>query len=401
VFLPFVGLRYAADRFAPADVTAPPYDVLSAEDRAALVARDGHNAVLIDLPAEEDGPDRYVEAGRRLHSWVASGTLVADPRPAFTAYRMTTTDDLGQPVATLGVIGALRLSRPDDGEILPHEHTTKKAKSDRLDLLRGTHANLSAIWALSLADGLTALLGVDGTEPDQAWDDEDGTHHEVWRIDDDERVSAIAEAVGSQPVVIADGHHRYETSLAYRDEQAANGAEPGGAGSTMCYVVELTEEQLTVRPIHRLVSGAGEGDLAERLATHPGLTVAGSVTADEVADHTVLARMAEIGAMAVLAPDGSATLLAVDPSGFEGVDDLDSARLAAALEATGPAEVVYQHGVDRVQAAVAKGDAEWGVLIRPVTVAAIEANAHTGDRMPAKSTFFHPKPRTGIVFRLM
>ena len=381
-------------------MTAPPYDVLSDTDRAAQVAKDPHNAVLVDLPTVADGPDRYDDAGQRLRRWVTEGVLVADEVPTFTAYRMTTTDDHGRPAVTTGVLGAMELSRPDEGAILPHEHTTKKAKSDRLDLLRGTRANLSAIWGLSLAGGLTDLLGIDDLSPDQSWTDEDGTRHETWIIDDPSTLDAIAATVASEPVVIADGHHRYETSLAYRDERRAADGTGGEADATLCYVVELSEQQLNVRPIHRLVSGLGP-DLAAALAAHAGLSPAGHVAPDAVADGSVLDRMADLGAIAVVGPDGSATLLAVDPSAFPGVDDVDSARLAAALDATGPHEVVYQHGVDRVVAAVAAGEADGGVLIRPVTVAAIEANAHSGARMPPKSTFFHPKPRTGIVYRLL
>lgn len=400
-FHPFPALRYQPARFLPDDVTAPPYDVLSPADRAALVARDPHNAVLIDLPTEEDGPDRYAAAGARLEAWVAEGVLVADDGPRFTAYRMSTTDDLGRPVATLGVLGALTLSRPDEGQILPHEHTTKKAKSDRLDLLRGTRANLSAIWGLSLAGGLTDLLAVDGVPADQDWVDDDGVRHEVWTISDPARLTAIAEAVGGAPLVIADGHHRYETSLAYRDERRAVDGPGGPADATLCYVVELSEEQLTVRPIHRLVAGWAGDDLVTALAAHPGLAEAGTATADEVADGSVLARLDEVGAIAVVRPAGDAVLLAVDAAAFAGVDDLDSARLVAALDGVGPHDLTYQHGTDRVQQALAEGAAQWGVLIRPVTVSAIEANAHSGDRMPPKSTFFHPKPKTGIVYRRM
>ena len=398
-FSPFVGLRYDPARFAPADVTAPPYDVLSPADRTALVARNPHNAVLIDLPVEEDGPDRYDAAGARMHAWRAEGVLVEDPTPELTAYRMTTTDDLGRPVATLGVLGALHLSRPDEGEILPHEHTTPKAKSDRLDLLRGTRANLSAIWGLSLAKGLTALLPA-GEPPFQAWEDEDGTLHETWRITDASAIEAICGAIASTPLVIADGHHRYETSLAYRDERrAADGGDAGGAEATLCYVVELSDEQLTVRPIHRLVRGFAGTDLARLLAGLPGAAIVGSAEPDAVADGRVLLEMDRLDAIAVVGADGRAQLVHLDPAAHPDLDDLDSARLAASLTQLGDHELTYQHGTDRAQAAVVDGDADWAVLIRPVTVAAIEANAHTGDRMPPKSTFFHPKPRTGIVFR--
>ena len=397
-FLPFAALRYDPARFAPEDVTAPPYDVLSAADRTALVARNPHNAVLVDLPVPEDGDDRYAAAGDHLAAWQEEGVLVRDPAPTFTAYRMTTTDDLGRPVATLGVLGSLALSRPGEGEILPHEHTTPKAKSDRLDLLRGTRHNLSAIWGLSLAGGLSALIDVTG-EPDQAWSDEDGTLHETWVIDDAAAIAAISEAVAGSPVVIADGHHRYETSLAYRDERTEANGDAGDAASTLCYVVELSDEQLTVRPIHRLVHGLADVDLAEALASSPGGAAHGTVDADAVRDGRVLTAMDEAGAMAVVGRDGAARLVSIDAAAHPDLDDLDSARLAAALTGIGDHELTYQHGTDRAQAAVAADDADWAVLIRPVTVAAIEANAHTGDRMPPKSTFFFPKPRTGIVFR--
>lgn len=399
-FAAFRSLRYDPARFAPGDVTAPPYDVLSADDRAALVAKNPHNAVLIDLPTEDDGDDRYAEAGRRLQAWTDEGALVLDPAPELTAYRMTTTDDLGNPVATLGVLGALSLSRPGEGEILPHEHTTPKAKSDRLDLLRGTRANLSAIWGLSLAHGLSDLIDV-SAPPFQAWTDEDGTLHETWRITDAGQIAAITSAVGSQPLVIADGHHRYETSLAYRDERREADGNGGGADATLCYVVELSEEQLTVRPIHRLVAGFADLDLAEALAALPGSSQVGTATADEVADGRVLLQMRDLGAIAVVGKDGTATLVALDPASYPDVDDLDSARLVQALQTVGPHELTYQHGTDRAQAAVTSGAADWAVLIRPVTVAAIEDNAHSGDRMPPKSTFFYPKPRTGIVFRTL
>lgn len=397
-FRPFAALRYDPARFAAEDVTAPPYDVLSPADRTALVARNPHNAVLVDLPVPEDGDDRYAAAGDRLAAWQDEGVLIRDASPTFTAYRMTTTDDLGRPVATLGVLGALALSRPGEGEILPHEHTTPKAKSDRLDLLRGTRHNLSAIWGLSLAAGLSALVEVDGP-PEQAWTDEEGTLHETWVIHDPAAIDAISAAVGGAPVVIADGHHRYETSLAYRDERAEAEGDPGDAAATLCYVVELSDEQLTVRPIHRLVHGLADVDLAEALAATPGGAAHGTVAADAVADGRVLEAMDEAGAMAVVGPDGSARLVSIDAAAHPDLDDLDSARLAAALATIGEHELTYQHGTDRAQAAVAAGEADWAVLIRPVTVAAIEANAHTGDRMPPKSTFFFPKPRTGIVFR--
>lgn len=396
-FHPFPGIRYAPPH-ALADVTAPPYDVVDADDRARLVARSARNAVVFDLPQEADGDDRYVRAADTFAAWRADGTLVTDERPTFTVYRMTFTDDRGRPARTLGVIGALDLSRPGEGQILPHEETTKKAKTDRLDLLRATCANLSPVWVLSLTEGLTALLEAT-TEPDAAWTDDEGVGHAAWCIDDPDHLAAIAAAVGRTPVVVADGHHRYETSLAHRDERrAATGPDVAlGSDAFMTLVVELSEQELHVRPIHRLVDGLPAADLLTALA--PSFAALDTVSAEAVADGTVLAAMDEAGALALVHPDGSATLLRPRPEAFAGTPDLDSARVAAALADVPGASVRFQHGVDLVLKAVGGGEAAAGLLLRPATVAQIAANAHAGVRMPAKTTFFHPKPRTGVVFR--
>ncbi len=396
-FEPFAGVRYDTDQFSMADVTAPPYDVLSAADRAALCARSDHNVVCIDVPSDAGGVDRYTEAGARFDRWRAEGALITDPEPTFTLYRMSHTDDSGRPATTVGVIGALELSRPDDGEILPHEHTTPKARSDRLDLLRATRANLSPVWGLSLATDLSHLLTCDGP-PLEQWNDDDGVDHAVWKIRAADQLADISAAVGGAPMVIADGHHRYETCLAYRDERRASEGTGGPADATMCFVVELAPDQLTVRPIHRLLTGLPEGmDLRQRLADsglHPGT----DIEATAMTDGRWSQIMADEGALVLVEP-GRATLLHPDPAAFGDLADLDSARLARALEALPAHTVSYQHGAELVVEAVGNGEAQAGILVRPPEVAQIERNAHARRRMPAKTTFFHPKPKTGIVFR--
>ena len=391
-FTPFAGLRYAPGTDMDA-VTSPPYDVIDAQQRADLAAKSEANAVRFDLPDEADGPGRYDAAGKLLEDLQQRGVLITDDAPSFYVYRMLYEDELGRTRHTTGVLGALQLSRPGDGGILPHEHTTPKAKSDRLDLLRATRHNLSPIWGLSLANGLTRLCHVEGP-PDAASTDEDGVHHELWRVTDDDRTARISALVESTPIVIADGHHRFETSLAYRDERRALDGDGGAWDATLAFVVELTEDELAVRPIHRLLHGEPVGaDLVDALQGHFELDPTN-------ADLGLPDVMAATGALGLVLPTGDAWLLRPRAGAFPaGMADLDSSRLDAAVAALPGIELEYQHGTANVLRRVTAGEATAAVLLRPATVAQIEATAHGGDRMPPKTTFFWPKPRTGFVFR--
>jgi uncharacterized protein (DUF1015 family) len=390
-FQPFPGIRYDLTKVDLGAVISPPYDVIDDSQRAELAARDPHNAVRIDLPVDEDGRDRYEVARSLLAAWLADGTLVTDDRPGFTVYRMAYRDDAGVARHTTGVIGALELTPPGT-DILPHEHTTPKARSDRLDLLRSAKANTSAIWGLSLAKGLTDLLPT-GTAPTASVDDGEGTTHTVWVVDDPATCAAIADAVAAKPVVIADGHHRYETSLAYRGEREGADGSAGAATATLAYLVELVEDELTVRAIHRLISGL-PADFDLVAALDPWFEPVGAPPAGV----PLTTAMDDAGALCVVGPAGEA-LLRPRSEALADARDLDSARLDVGLDALPPHELRFQHGVDTVRAAVASGDAQYGVLLRPATVAQIEATAHGGERMPPKTTFFHPKLKTGLVFR--
>jgi uncharacterized protein (DUF1015 family) len=395
-FAPFRGVRFDPERTVAADVTAPPYDVIDEEQRAALIERCADNVVRVDLPSGEDGRDPYDVAPALLAAWQAEGTLIRDPAPAFYVYRLDFVDDAGIERSTTGVFGALTLERPGEGGILPHEHTTPKAKSDRLRMLQVCEANLSAVWGLVPASGLTTLLSIDRPALGDFVDD-DGVRHRFWVVDEPVTVDAISAAVSGAPMVIADGHHRYETSLAYRDERRqTDGSGPWDAA--LFWAVELSEEQLCVRPIHRLLAGLPDDiDLVAALA--PSFEV-GVLGPPDALDDRVVAQLVDEGALALVRPDET-LLLRPRPGAFAGLRDLDTVRLDAALAALPPHELTYQHGVGNVVRRVQKGDAQAGVLLRPASVPQILDIAHGGERMPPKTTFFHPKPRTGLVLRLL
>ena len=393
-FEPFPAVRYASDE-ALDSVAAPPYDVISRADVEALLALDPHNIVAIDVPDEADGPGRYDAAGQRLRDWIESGVLVVDPVPTFTLYRMQFVDEAGTARETVGVLGALEVVDEGAGGVLPHERTTPKAKTDRLDLTIATRANLSPVWGLSLATSLTGLLREPG-EPMGRCTDENGVVHIVERVADASRVTAISASVAAAPVVIADGHHRYAISRTYRDQQReATGRTDLDSELTLTYVGELVEEQLSVAAIHRLLHGATANEVLDATVDfferHPA-GVVGPAHAREVVER---------GALCLVHPDGTGTYLTPRPGAFDGVRDLDSARLEHALSVLADVEISYQHGVRNIIAALANGHAAAGVLLRPVSIAEIRRTADEGLLMPPKSTFFSPKLRTGPVIRLL
>ena len=390
-FEPFTGIRYDLDRSRLDAVAAPPYDVLSDRDLDELTARDEHNIVRIDVPREADGADRYAAAAARLRHWLAEGVLRRDPTPTFTLYRMAFTDEAGRHRETVGVVGGLEVVDEGAGGVLPHERTTPKAKTDRLDLTRTTEANLSPVWGLSLASGLSELLAEPGEAAGAVT--VDGVTHTVERVADPERIAAIGAAIGAEPVVIADGHHRYAISRTYRDEtRARTGRHDTAAELTMTYVGELVEEQLSIEAIHRLYTDVDADALRTRLAEFFDLDDAGAVTP------AITLEMVRRGSLCLVASDGSGTWLTPRDDRFPGIRDLDSMRLEHALDGFDHT-VSYQHGVSHVLDAVSSGAAAAGVLIRPVSIAEIRRTADEGLLMPPKSTFFTPKLRTGLVIR--
>ena len=385
-FEPFRAVRYAATHDL-AQVTAPPYDVLSDADVDELAARDPHNVVRVDVP--RGGDERYSEAAVTLNDWLATGDLVTDVEPTFTIYRRRFTDATGQERELSGVLGALEVVDEGSGEVLAHERTTPKASTDRLELTRATHSNLSPVWCLSAYPGLSALLDAPGEPVGTVT--VDGVEHVVERVSDPTRISEIRSAVASTPALIADGHHRYAVSRQYRDERRAEGGDPG-AELTLAFVGELVADQLSVEAIHRLYTGIDPDALADALSERFDIEPAVSDLTPEV-----LGRMNDDARLVLVRPGGWDWLVP-KPGAFDGLRALDGLWLEETL-ADSTAEVTYQHGLDQSVAAVRGGEATAAVLIRPVSVEEIRRTAEEGLLMPPKSTYFTPKLRTGLVIR--
>ncbi|MDR1077570.1 MAG: DUF1015 domain-containing protein [Propionibacteriaceae bacterium] len=387
-FEPFAALRYAPGCDLP-HVLAPPYDVLSPAEVDRLQAGHEHNITFIDVP--RGGADRYQRSAQLLRQWRDQGVLVTDPRPSLTIYRMAFTDATGTPRVISGVFGGLEVTDETAGGVLRHERTIPKDSTDRLDLTRATATNLSAVWGLSLASGLTEALA----EPGQALGEVvlDGVQHSVERVDQPDRIAHIAAIIGRDDVLIADGHHRYGVARVYRDQvRAASGRTDTAAELALTFVNELSQDQLSIEAIHRLYAGVDPVALRQRLAQSFDFAPAQRPTPAS------LAQMVELGRLILIWPDGRAEWLIARPGAFDQVRPLDGAWLERALDGLDHA-VSYQHGLEQTLGQVASGAHTAGVLIRPTSLTEIVRTAREGLLMPPKSTFFTPKLLTGWVIR--
>jgi len=426
-FAPFRGLRYDTTRVALEDVIAPPYDVVTPEERAELVGRSPYNSIRIELPTAEDrdsgsaetdgsepaqdpanehggprrredvAPDPYTAAARLFRQWIDSGILVRDLEPTLSVYRMSFTDDLGARQATTGVIGALEVDTTGK-TILAHEQTIARDRGDRFKLLSSCRANLSPIWALSPAENLTdvCLGAIDSAAAYTEVTDTDSVRHELWRIADTAALTAIAQRVAEAPVVIADGHHRYETARSFFAEQGETAtATKGGAALVMAFIVEIVPSELHVQAIHRVLRcSGGVSALMSQLSEEFELTPSPT-------DRPILQAMADHHSLCVVTGQGSFLGSARPSLLARQTVDLDAVRLDIALR-TGPTcAITYDHDWRRASATVRSGGADAAVLLRPATIPQIAATARGGAPMPPKTTFFVPKPRTGLVFRTL
>jgi uncharacterized protein (DUF1015 family) len=314
-------------------------------------------------------------------------------------------DAQGEPRHTRGVLGALRLPEAEDRDVLPHERTLAKAKSDRLALLAAMRVNVDPIWGLTLGRGLTESLG--DVAPVAMCVDRDGVSHSLGALDDPVAIAEVGAVVASAPLVLADGHHRFETALNYRNQRRVDGIDDPGAQSILALVVELADDELCIEPIHRLVDLPPDIDLRARLADAFLVSDAGP-NSPEGLDQLVGRMRSERGLGLV---DGRGLALAVPradvrTSALAGEHPAVAATDAAVIEALVVPRLPgatwdYRHDARAVAALVEKGTANAAILCSPVSVAETRAAAVDRVRMPQKTTFFWPKPRTGMVFRTL
>jgi uncharacterized protein (DUF1015 family) len=430
---PFRGILYDTSRVEPSRVLAPPYDVIDDAGRRALAERDPKNCVRLILP-EAEGGDRYQAAARTLSAWQDEGVLRRDERPAIYRYHQifTSAELGGREVTRRGFIAAVRLHDYADRVILPHERTLRGPKIDRLALMRATGAHLSQIFTMySDPSGETdrAFAAAEKTEPALDGVTDDGTRHRLWRIDDREVIGRVVALMRTRKLYIADGHHRYETMLALRDElrAAAGGSLPpmSTAEFGTLFLANMDDSGLVVLPTHRLVHGLGgldAGELADDLIGRARAYFTVTALPGGARDAERLrAALEEAGAQrpsfAAIFPgqpdaavltlradfDAAAAGLDVSPA----VRDLDVTLLHGVVlerllgidrEAQDSQKnLIYIKDTGKALERTAAGEGQVCFVMNPTRLEQVRAVADAGEVMPQKSTFFYPKIASGVV----
>jgi uncharacterized protein (DUF1015 family) len=419
--LPFKALHYDLGKVGSLDaVAAPPYDVIDAGQRAALLQRSPYNAVAIDLPkpfdpADPDSDpsgDPYAEAAARIGQWRSEGALVQDEEPSIWALTQDYVAPDGNSYSRNGLLVRVRVEDYESGTVRPHERTHPGPLLDRLELTRATGYNLSPIFSLSTEDAWPLVAP---SLPDQPWGearDEDGTANRLWKVEDPAVQQAVTECLASAQLLIADGHHRYETARAFRDEVGGEGLH----NYTLMSLTGLDDPGLTVFPTHRLLSGfADDPEKQQRLGNglrelfeveeisreeidpggEEGVGVFGLYDSfHKRAFRLRLKDVAEVDRRLEGKPEAyrqldSAILETLVLKGLAGMSDHDIDERAG-LE--------YAKSVPAALAMVDEGDYDVAFIQRGVPVEQVKAICNTDTVMPPKSTFFFPKVMTGFAF---
>jgi uncharacterized protein (DUF1015 family) len=418
---PFKALHYDLGKVGSLDaVAAPPYDVIDAAQRAALLERSPYNAVAIDLPkpfdpADPDSDpsgDPYAGAAAQIEQWRGDGALVQDEEPSIWALTQDYTAPDGNSYSRNGILARVRVEDYETGTVRPHERTHPGPLLDRLELTRATGYNLSPIFSLSTEDAWPLVAP---SLPDQPWGearDEDGTVNRLWKVEDPVVLQAVTECLADAQLLIADGHHRYETARAYRDEVGGEGAH----NSALMSLTGLDDPGLTVFPTHRLLSGfADDSEKQQRLGNglrelfeveevpreqidpngEEGVGVFGLY--DSFHKRAFRLRLKDVAALDQRLegkPEAyrrldSAILETLVLKGLAGMSDHDIDERDG-LE--------YAKSVPAALEMVDEGDYDVAFIQRPVPVEQVKAVAETEENMPPKSTYFFPKVMTGFAF---
>jgi uncharacterized protein (DUF1015 family) len=393
-----------------ADVVSPPYDVIDADLRRGLLERSPFNAVEVDLPQAPEGEDPYAHAAEVLEEWTLAGILTSDRDEAVWPITQEYTAPDGSRRTRHGILVRVRVTEYGPGKVRPHERTQPGPKEDRLRLTRATRHNLSPIFSLYAGDAWSPVAGTVSEEPWGEVTDDDGTVHRVWRVADPEVLEAVTAALADSELLIADGHHRYETARTYADEVGGEGPHR----YTLMCLVSLGDPGLTVFPTHRLLTGLdpsqyeplGQGlrklfDIEEVAldALDPtgeeGTGVFGYADSHFKRGFRLRLRdTAKLDEALAGRPEAYRRLDAVilETLVLKGILGMSEEDIAAKRG------IAYSKGTADAIARVESESADCAFLLRPTPVEQVREVAASGETMPPKSTYFFPKVLTGLGF---
>lgn len=427
--LPFRGWRYDVAQVGDlSDVTCPPYDVIDAAFQDRLYQQHPCNVIRLELNRDEPGDggadDRYRRAAGFLKRWQQEGVLLQEHEEALYVYHQVFEAD-GVKYTRKGFLGRIRLERFGEGRVYPHEQTMSGPKADRLLLIKATRTNLSPIFGLfpDADNAVQAPLerATTGLPPLEATDHL-GVVHRMWPVTNRDAIRQATGLLRDKPIFIADGHHRYETAINYRDGLAAEGKLDGPnapANFVMMMFVGMADPGLIIMPTHRLVSHLADltaADVADALRSNFRTEVVGSgVTAARetwsrieadggqgifglgtIADGKwTLAEVTDDSPMATLAPDQSDDWRSL---GVSLLHKLILDHLLAARYPSAKPTFQYVHTLDEVTAAQESRACQLACLVPPAGIDHVERIASHLEKMPPKSTYFYPKLQTGMVF---
>ncbi|MBQ9545267.1 MAG: DUF1015 domain-containing protein [Clostridia bacterium] len=414
-FMPFKGLRYDADGETLSKRLCPPYDIISPAQRQELIEKDGKNFVRAELP---EGEEPYAEAAKLIKSWTKDGTLKREKKPAFYIYEEEFSVG-GKKMKIKGVIGALKLEEFSKGVVLPHEETLSKAKEDRFRLLDATRVNTSLIYSMYESDDVTRGLieALSSGKPDAEAVTDDGITHRLWISADKEKNAALSARFADKKLYIADGHHRYETALNFRNHLREKGeAKPGDpADSVMMFVIDIFDPGLVVFPTHRLVRNV-EGFDAKELVKKLSETFETEELDDPAKITKKLGEAKEKRAIGFYADKKAYVLTLRDESAADFIQDHCFAYKRLDVTALHSLILEKYFGIDKENMATQKnlvyirdpeeafrkiddGQFQCVFVLNPTKIKQVADVALSGDKMPQKSTYFYPKLITGLVMR--
>ena len=435
--VPFRGIRYAAAKGrALGHLLAPPYDLVSQEQRDELLRRSPHNVIHITLgeerPGDHLGANKYTRAAEYWTHWLAEGVLRRDGTPALYPLEQSFWAPDGRHLRRRGFMAAVRLHEFAEGVIVPHEKTLVAPKADRLEILRHVHANLSQLFGLYRDEGQATARTLDAAtaaEPIAETDTDDGVHHRMWRTEDPSLVSRLQDLVARHRIFIADGHHRYETALVYRRElDAANPDLPndGGHHYILMFLCPMSDPGLFLFATHRLLTGLKDFRLDRFLEALPRYFAVETLHEDirrPGGRAWAVSKLAEHGGKAstfllVTAEDQKARIVTLRDDADLSEAELPASETLRALDVTVLHSIVFQHmlglssraqenqeNITYVRDAgeavnrVLSGEHQLGFLLNPTPMWQVEAVGDAGLTMPQKSTLFYPRLQSGLVMR--